>query len=39
MIENEMVTDLPFIRTDLPSLKMMENEGVTDLPFITTDLA
>ena len=37
MMVNERVTDLPFIRTDLPSLEMIENEGVTDLPFIRTD--
>ncbi len=35
---NDGVTDLPFIRTVLPSLKMMGNDGVTDLPFIRTDL-
>ena len=38
MLGNNGVTDLPFMRTDLPSLKMMGIDGVTDLPFIRTDL-
>ena len=38
MMGNDGVTDLPFIRTDKPSLNMMGNDGVTDLPFFRTHL-